>query len=76
MLTIFLPPKRQVVGELGWTAQIIFDQSGKVPAFWRPPYAPLLPLPLVSPCSSLLTCLGRAFSPAFLLFALGTETLT
>lgn len=40
MLTIFLPPKRQVVGELGWTAQIIFDQSGKVPAFWRPPYAP------------------------------------
>lgn len=28
----------QIVGELGWTAQIIQDQSGLVPAFWRPPY--------------------------------------
>ncbi|KAM0749862.1 glycoside hydrolase/deacetylase [Meredithblackwellia eburnea MCA 4105] len=28
----------QVLGELGWTAQIIFDQSGHVPAYWRPPY--------------------------------------
>ncbi|GAA6030049.1 hypothetical protein JCM8097_009230 [Rhodosporidiobolus ruineniae] len=27
-----------VVGELGWTAQIIYDLSGFVPAFWRPPY--------------------------------------
>ncbi|KAI5476457.1 chitin deacetylase, carbohydrate esterase family 4 protein [Pseudohyphozyma bogoriensis] len=28
----------QILGELGWTAQIIYDQSGHVPAFWRPPY--------------------------------------
>ncbi|KAL8279931.1 hypothetical protein RQP46_007781 [Phenoliferia psychrophenolica] len=28
----------QVLGEIGWTAQIIFDNSGLVPAFWRPPY--------------------------------------
>ncbi|KAK4702848.1 chitin deacetylase, partial [Phenoliferia sp. Uapishka_3] len=28
----------QVLGEIGWTQQIILDQSGKVPAFWRPPY--------------------------------------
>ncbi|KPV76835.1 carbohydrate esterase family 4 protein [Rhodotorula graminis WP1] len=29
----------QVLGELGWTAQAIFDHSnGIVPAFWRPPY--------------------------------------
>lgn len=28
-----------VVGELGWTLQIIFDLSGgRLPAFWRPPY--------------------------------------
>jgi chitin deacetylase len=24
----------QVLGEIGWTAQIIYDQSGLVPAFW------------------------------------------
>ncbi|KAK4046410.1 transcription factor IIF subunit tfg1 [Microbotryomycetes sp. JL201] len=28
----------QIVGELGWTMQIIYDKSGQVPAFWRPPY--------------------------------------
>ncbi|TNY23989.1 hypothetical protein DMC30DRAFT_371950 [Rhodotorula diobovata] len=29
----------QVLGELGWTAQAIFDHSnGIVPKFWRPPY--------------------------------------
>ncbi|ORY80755.1 hypothetical protein BCR35DRAFT_331817 [Leucosporidium creatinivorum] len=28
----------EVLGELGWTAQIIYDLSGFVPAFWRPPY--------------------------------------
>ncbi|ORY80754.1 hypothetical protein BCR35DRAFT_352510 [Leucosporidium creatinivorum] len=28
----------QVLGELGWTAQVIYDLSGFVPAFWRPPY--------------------------------------
>jgi len=28
-----------VVGELGWTLQIIFDLSGgRLPAFWRPPF--------------------------------------
>lgn len=28
----------QVLGELGWTSQIIFDETGLLPAFWRPPY--------------------------------------
>lgn len=28
----------QVLGELGWTAQLLFDHSGRVPAFWRPPF--------------------------------------
>ncbi|GAA5983273.1 hypothetical protein JCM5350_005864 [Sporobolomyces pararoseus] len=28
----------QLLGELGWTAQIIFDYSGLAPAYWRPPY--------------------------------------
>ena len=29
----------QVLGELGWTLQVIYDMSGGiVPAFWRPPY--------------------------------------
>ncbi|BEJ11390.1 hypothetical protein CspHIS471_0108120 [Cutaneotrichosporon sp. HIS471] len=29
----------QVVGELGWTMQIISDLTGgRIPAFWRPPY--------------------------------------
>ncbi|POY73545.1 hypothetical protein BMF94_3483 [Rhodotorula taiwanensis] len=29
----------QVLGELGWTAQALFDSSGGiVPKFWRPPY--------------------------------------
>ncbi|GAA5850808.1 hypothetical protein JCM8547_009094 [Rhodosporidiobolus lusitaniae] len=28
----------EVLGELGWTAQIIFDRSGRVPSWWRPPY--------------------------------------
>lgn len=29
----------QVVGELGWTMQIIADVTGgHIPAFWRPPY--------------------------------------
>ncbi|BGP22104.1 chitin deacetylase, carbohydrate esterase family 4 protein [Rhodotorula toruloides] len=29
----------QVLGELGWTAQAIYDQSGGlVPKYWRPPY--------------------------------------
>ncbi|GAA6000795.1 hypothetical protein JCM10207_004664 [Rhodosporidiobolus poonsookiae] len=28
----------QVLGELGWTAQAIYDQTGFVPKFWRPPY--------------------------------------
>lgn len=27
-----------IVAELGWTMQIIFDRTGKLPAFWRPPY--------------------------------------
>ncbi|GAA5967918.1 hypothetical protein JCM21900_000745 [Sporobolomyces salmonicolor] len=27
-----------VLGELGWTAQIILDKTGWLPAFWRPPY--------------------------------------
>lgn len=34
----------QILGEIGWTAQIIFDQSGLVPAFWRPPCAQFFPL--------------------------------
>lgn len=29
---------QQVVGELGWTMQIIYDHSGLLPAWWRPPY--------------------------------------
>jgi len=29
----------QVVGELGWTMQIISDvNGGRLPRFWRPPY--------------------------------------
>ncbi|SGY69041.1 BQ5605_C004g02945 [Microbotryum silenes-dioicae] len=28
----------QVLGELGWTMQIIHDRAGVVPRFWRPPY--------------------------------------
>ena len=29
----------QVVGQLGWTMQIIYDSTdGKVPRYWRPPY--------------------------------------
>lgn len=28
----------QILGELGWTMQIIYDQSGFLPSFWRPPY--------------------------------------
>ncbi|KAL5530059.1 hypothetical protein ACEPAF_6316 [Sanghuangporus sanghuang] len=29
----------QVLGQLGWTIQIIYDSTdGKVPRFWRPPY--------------------------------------
>lgn len=33
----------QVLGELGWTMQIIHDLSGGyVPRFWRPPYVILL----------------------------------
>ncbi|KAH9459761.1 hypothetical protein MJO28_004566 [Puccinia striiformis f. sp. tritici] len=28
----------QVLGEIGWTMQIIHDLTGLVPAFWRPPY--------------------------------------
>ena len=29
----------QVLGELGWTLQIIYDATnGKLPRFWRPPY--------------------------------------
>ncbi|BGP13247.1 hypothetical protein JCM10213_004983 [Rhodosporidiobolus nylandii] len=27
-----------VLGELGWTAQIIFDLTGLIPRYWRPPY--------------------------------------
>lgn len=29
----------QVLGEIGWTSQVIFDLGGgRLPAFWRPPY--------------------------------------
>jgi peptidoglycan/xylan/chitin deacetylase (PgdA/CDA1 family) len=28
----------QILGEIGWTMQIINDLTGLVPAFWRPPY--------------------------------------
>lgn len=28
----------QIVGELGWTMQIIYDITGLVPTSWRPPY--------------------------------------
>jgi chitin deacetylase len=29
----------EILGELGWTNQIIMDQSGGlIPKFWRPPY--------------------------------------
>ncbi|MBW0542448.1 hypothetical protein O181_082163 [Austropuccinia psidii MF-1] len=28
----------QVLGELGWTIQIIFDLTGKIPKYFRPPY--------------------------------------
>ena len=27
-----------VLAQLGWTMQIIYDSSGKLPRFWRPPY--------------------------------------
>ena len=27
----------EVLGELGWTMQIIYDISGRVPKYWRPP---------------------------------------
>lgn len=28
----------EVLGEIGWTMQIIYDLIGVIPAFWRPPY--------------------------------------
>lgn len=28
----------QVVAELGWTMQAIYDVTGRIPLFWRPPY--------------------------------------
>lgn len=28
----------EALGEIGWTNQIIYDKSGLVPGFWRPPY--------------------------------------
>lgn len=28
----------QILGELGWTSQIIFDLSGLIPRYWRPSY--------------------------------------
>ncbi|GAA5850836.1 hypothetical protein JCM8547_009101 [Rhodosporidiobolus lusitaniae] len=28
----------QILGELGWTIQLIYDRSGRLPAWWRPPY--------------------------------------
>ncbi|EJT48936.1 Chitin deacetylase [Trichosporon asahii var. asahii CBS 2479] len=28
----------QVVAELGWTMQAIYDVTGRLPLFWRPPY--------------------------------------
>ncbi|EGG05796.1 family 4 carbohydrate esterase [Melampsora larici-populina 98AG31] len=28
----------QILGEIGWTMQIIRDKVGLIPAFWRPPY--------------------------------------
>ncbi|GAA5973755.1 hypothetical protein JCM11641_005118 [Rhodosporidiobolus odoratus] len=28
----------EILGELGWTAQIIYDWSGFAPKWWRPPY--------------------------------------
>lgn len=32
----------QVVGEIGWTLQVIYDRTGgRIPAFWRPPYGDL-----------------------------------
>ncbi|GHJ89875.1 hypothetical protein NliqN6_6277 [Naganishia liquefaciens] len=31
----------QIVAEIGFTLQIVFDASGVVPAFWRPPYGDL-----------------------------------
>ncbi|KAE8232229.1 hypothetical protein CF326_g2740 [Tilletia indica] len=27
----------EMLGELGWTMQIIYDLSGKIPRYWRPP---------------------------------------
>lgn len=27
----------EILGELGWTMQIIYDLSGRVPKYWRPP---------------------------------------
>ncbi|KAG0149582.1 hypothetical protein CROQUDRAFT_88920 [Cronartium quercuum f. sp. fusiforme G11] len=27
-----------ILGELGWTLQIIYDLTGRLPAYWRPPY--------------------------------------
>ncbi|CAD6889348.1 unnamed protein product [Tilletia controversa] len=27
----------EMVGELGWTMQVIYDLSGKIPRYWRPP---------------------------------------
>lgn len=31
----------QVLGELGWTMQVIYDLSGRVPTLWRPPQGDL-----------------------------------
>lgn len=28
----------QILGELGWTIQIIYDLTGLVPLYYRPPY--------------------------------------
>ena len=28
----------EIIGELGWTMQIIFDLTGHIPRYYRPPY--------------------------------------
>lgn len=39
LTTVTSLTNEQVVAELGWTMQIIFDKSGgRIPQFWRPPY--------------------------------------
>ena len=39
----------EIIGELGWTMQIIFDLTGHIPRYYRPPYGDVGALALSRP---------------------------